>query len=265
MSAIVTPATTQLPTARLLRAYLMESRMALVAALRAPDFAIPFLAVPMAIYLLFGVVITGGTAAANGPYGAGLANYLFSGLCALAVMMPGIFGGVNLAAERQGRLLTLKRALPTPPGAVIVSKLIMPVGVGALAGALVAVLAIHFGSLTISVGQVVVIWLTLVVGSLAFAALGLLVGSLASAAAAPAWGLVVFLPQVWLSGSLIPLPEWLERWVIIWPMFHLNQLALGAAGVDQFRFIPTSMAAAVLLGIGVICGGIAVRRLARVG
>lgn len=264
MSRVSNPATIQLPAARLVRAYLMESRMALIAALRAPDFAIPFLAVPMAIYVLFGVVMAGG-AAAESPYGDGLANYVFSGMCALAVMMPGIFGGVNLAVERQGRLLTLKRALPTPPGAVIISKLVMAVGVGALAGGLVAVLAICFGNLTISVGQIVVIWLTLVFGSLAFAALGLLVGSLASAAAAPAWGLVVFLPQVWLSGSLIPLPDSLERWVIVWPMFHLNQFALGVAGVDQFRFIPTTMAAATLLGFGVICGGIAVRRLARMG
>ncbi len=265
MSTARIPATIQLPPARLVRAYLMECRMAIIAALRAPDFAIPFLAVPMAIYLLFGVVISGGMATADSPFGAGLADYIFSGLCALAVMMPCIFGGVNLAVEREGRLLTLKRALPTPPGAVIVSKLVMAVGVGALAGGLVAVLALNFGSLTISVGQVLVIWLSLVLGSLAFAALGLLVGSLASAAASPAWGLVVFLPQVWLSGSLIPLPDWLERWVLIWPMFHLNQLALGAAGVDQFRFIPTSIAAAVLLGFGVICGGFAMRRLARVG
>jgi ABC-2 type transport system permease protein len=264
MSTACSPAA-QLSTARLARAYLMECRMALIAALRAPDFAIPFLAVPVAIYLLFGVVIMSGDAASKGPYGPGISNYLYSGLCALAVMMPAIFGGVNLAIERQGKLLALKRALPTPPGAVILSKLVMAVSVGALAGGLVATLAIYFGNLTISVGQVVVIWLSLVLGSIAFAALGLLVGSLASAAASPAWGLVVFLPQVWLSGSLIPLNESLERWVIIWPMFHLNQFALGVAGVDQFRFIPTSMAAAVLLGFGVICGAIAVRRLARVG
>jgi ABC-2 type transport system permease protein len=255
---------TQLPTPRLLRAYLLESRMAIVAALRAPDFAIPFLVVPMAIYVLFGVVISGG-AGANSPYGEGVADYLFSGFCALAVMMPGIFGGVNLAAERQGGLLSLKRALPVPPGAVIASKVVMAVSVGALAGGLVAGLAIAFGNLTISVGQIVVLWLALVLGSLAFAALGLLVGSLTSAAGAPAWGLVVFLPQVWLSASLIPLPAFLEPWVVIWPMFHLNQFALGAAGVEQFRFIPTAIAGAVLLGFGVICGGVAIRRLARVG
>lgn len=264
MSLAATTVAAQLPVARLLRAYLMESRMAFFAALRAPDFAIPFLAIPMAIYLLFGVVISGAMAAKS-PFGPGLADYLYSGFAALAVVMPGIFGGVNLAIERQGRLLTLKRALPTPPGAVIVSKLVLAVGVSALAAGLVAVLAICFGKLTITLGQALVIWLSLVLGSLAFAGLGLLVGSLASAASAPAWGLVVFLPQVWLSGSFIPLPDFLERFVIIWPMFHLNQFALGMAGVDQFRFIPTTMAAAALLGFGVICAGIAVRRLARVG
>ena len=57
----------------------------------------------------------------------------------------------------------------------------------------------------------------------------------------------------------------LEAWVVIWPTFHLSQLALGLAGVEQFRFIPTSFAAGVLLGVTVLCGGLAIRRLARHG
>jgi ABC-2 type transport system permease protein len=94
---------------------------------------------------------------------------------------------------------------------------------------------------------------------------GLLIGSLASASAAPAYGNLVFLPMMWLSGLFIPLPESLEPWVIIWPTFHLNQLALGLAGVDQFTYIPPAMAAAVLAGVTVLCGGFAIRRLARGG
>jgi ABC-2 type transport system permease protein len=69
--------------------------------------------------------------------------------------------------------------------------------------------------------------------------------------------------EIWCS--FIPLPEFLRKWVALWPAFHLNQLALGLAGVTQFIFIPAGVAAAVLLGVTVLCGGLAVRRLARVG
>ena len=71
--------------------------------------------------------------------------------------------------------------------------------------------------------------------------------------------------MMWLSGLFIPLPDTLKRWVVIWPTFHLDQLALGLAGVEQFTFIPPAMAAAVLAGVTVLCGGLAIRRLARVG
>ena len=53
--------------------------------------------------------------------------------------------------------------------------------------------------------------------------------------------------------------------MILWPTFHLDQLALGLAGVEKFTFIPWTMAAAVLVGVTVLCGGLAIRRLARVG
>ena len=45
---------------------------------------------------------------------------------------------------------------------------------------------------------------------------------------APAFANLIFLPMLWLSGLFIPLPKFLERWAVIWPAFHLNQVALGA-------------------------------------
>ena len=53
--------------------------------------------------------------------------------------------------------------------------------------------------------------------------------------------------------------------MVIWPAFHLNQVALAVAGVDGFRFFDPKMAVAVLLGFTVLFGGLAIRRLARVG
>ena len=71
--------------------------------------------------------------------------------------------------------------------------------------------------------------------------------------------------MIYLSGLFIPLPEGLKRWVIVWPTFHLDQLALGLAGVEKFTFIPPTMAAGALAGVTVLFGGLAIRRLARIG
>jgi len=253
-----------LPLSRLLRAYLLEAWFDTLGALRTAGFALPFILVPVAIYLLFAVLIFG-EAATQGPHGPAVADYLFSGFAAMAVMMPGIFCGVILAQEREANLLRLKRAMPLPPGATLLAKATMAMVLAALAVTPVAMAALLAGKITIGIGQVAILWAVLILGTLPFSAIGLLIGSLSSASAAPAYGNLVFLPMIWLSGLFIPLPGFLERWVLIWPAFHLNQLALGLAGVAQFSFIPPTMAAAVLVGVTVLCGGLAVRRLARVG
>ncbi|HWA57886.1 MAG TPA: ABC transporter permease [Gemmatimonadales bacterium] len=255
---------TALPIRRVLRAYALETRFEIVGALRTVSFAVPFIVVPLAVYLLFGVVIAGGTAA-SGPYGPGIANYLFAGFAVMGAIMPGLFSGVILAQEREGNLLRLKRALPQPPGASIVAKVLMAMAIAGVSVTLVAIAALLAGKITLSVGQVAIIWAVLIVGTIPFAAMGLLIGALVSGSAAPAWGNLVFLPMMWLSGLFIPLPKFLEKWVIIWPAFHLDQLALGLAGVCQFTFIPPALAAGVLVGVTVLSGGVAIRRLARVG
>jgi len=253
-----------LPLGRLLGAYWTEAKYETIAALRNPGFALPFLLVPVAIYVLFAVVIAG-DAGATSELGPQLADYLFSGFSVLAVVMPGIFASTILAGERDGNLLKLKRALPLPPGATIVAKIAMAMAVAAMAETLVAVAALAAGKITLSAGQVAAMAATLVVGTVPFSAIGLLLGTLVSGGAAPAWGNLVFLPQIWLSGLFIPLPDSLERWVIVWPTFHLNQVALAAGGVEKFQFLPPAIAAAVLAGVTVVCGGLAIRRLARIG
>ena len=67
------------------------------------------------------------------------------------------------------------------------------------------------------------------------------------------------------SGLFILLPKFLEPWVVIWPVFHLNQVALGAAGVSEYTLHRPQIAAAVLVGVTVLFGGAAVLRLARRG
>lgn len=253
-----------MPLGRVLRAYLVAARYETLAALRNVGMAVPFLILPAGIYLLFGVVIVD-PEAGGGEYGPEIVNYLFSGFCAMAAMMPGIFGGATIAIERENGLLKLKRALPMPAGTHLFAKVAMSMLVAAVAVAGVAAVALAAGSVTLSGLQILTICAVMVVGSIPFCAIGLLIGSLASSSAMPAYGNLAFLPMIYLSGLFIPLPDFLQRWVVIWPAFHLNQLALGLAGIDQFIFMAPLNVFVVLVGVTVLFGGLAVRRLARVG
>jgi hypothetical protein len=111
-----------MPPRRLLRAYLIEAKYETVRMLRTPAFAIPFLGLPAVLYLLFGVVIFG--AAIRNDSNAGL--FIYAAFALFGVMGPGNFGfGMVVASEREHGLLTLKRALPMPPPAYLVAKLLM--------------------------------------------------------------------------------------------------------------------------------------------
>lgn len=251
-----------LPLARLLRAYLSEAKYETLAALRTVSFAPPFVILPPAIYFLFGVVLFGGDAANADPQ---VADWLFVSFAAMGAMMPGIYGGTILSTEREGHLITLKRALPQPPGATLLAKTLTAMLICAIAVVLVAIVALIAQKITMSPVQVGVACAALIAGSIPFTTIGLLIGAYTSTSASIAWSNLLFLPMLWLSGLFIPLPAFLKPWVVIWPAFHLNQLAIGAAGVEKFMFIPPAMAFAVLAGLTVLCGGLAMRRLARVG
>jgi ABC-2 type transport system permease protein len=243
---------------------LNEARYQLLQALRAPAFAFPFLLLPVPLYLFFGVVMTGGSKEVQ--ENPALLDFVFSGWCCMAVMGPAIFGvGVGLAMERDANLLKLKRALPLPPGSYIVAKLLMSIVFAALAVGTVAVAALVAGKLTLSAGHLLAMLAVLVLGAVPFCAIGLFIGAFSSGSAAPAFANLVYLPGMWLSGMFFPLPKFLQPWALIWPSFHLNQTALAAAGVDSLVFVSPLITTAVLVGVTVLFGGLAIRRLARSG
>lgn len=251
-----------MPLGRLFEAYAAEVRYESLRMLRTPGMAIPFLVLPAPIYLFFGVVLAG-PAIAEKPQ---LANYLFSSWMAFAVMGPALFGpGCALAVEREAGLMKLKRAQPSPGGAWLVAKTVMAMVFAALALTTVVMAAVAAGTISLTGGQLLTIGAVMVGGVMPFCAIGLSVGTFVSGSTAPAILNAIFLPMLWLSGLFIPLPKYLEPWVVVWPAFHLNQLAIGAAGVEGYSFIAPQVAAAVLLGITVLCGGLAIRRLARRG
>lgn len=262
MNTLTVSAPALMPSARLLRAYWIETRFELVKMLRSAAFTLPFLAIPLAAYLLFGVAIAG-EAIAKDPQ---LADYLFSGFSVLAISGPALFGvGCTLAHERDAGLLQLKRAQPAPAGSWLVAKMVVSVVFGALAYLPILAAGIAIGKLTVTPAELAAMSVVLILGVLPFSAVGLLVGTLASGSAAPAWTNLIYLPMLWLSGMFIPLPAFLHGQTIIWPAFHLNQIALAAGGVEKFKFIPPQLAVAVLMGITTVCAVFALWRLRRRG
>ena len=249
-------------TTRLLGAYLAEARFEAKRMLRAPAFAIPFLVLPIIIYVFFGVVMAADGTAKN----PNLADFLFVGFSTMAVMGPAMFGmGCTLAVERESGLMKLKRALPAPPGAYLLSKMLMSMFFAVVAMTLMIGTAILGGKTHFDAAQFALVGAILVVGSLPFCAIGLFIGAHASGGAAPAITNLLYLPMIWLSGLFVPLPGVMQKLVVVWPAFHLDQLALHASDVEGFQFMPPAISAVVLLAITVVFGGAAIRRLARVG
>lgn len=268
MTAVTMPAPIQsppvnpMPMRRVLGAYLNEVKYESLRMLRSPGFSIPFLVLPVPVYLFFGVMLAAPAVAKN----PGVANYLFSGFSVFAVMGPALFGvGCVLAIEREAGFLKLKRALPAPGGAHLVAKGAMSMVFAAAAVLTLLVAGSAVGTISLSASQLLVMTVVMTAGALPFAAIGLFIGAHVPANVAPAIANLVFLPMLWLSGLFIPLPKFLERWAVIWPAFHLNQAALGWAGVSEFSFLAPGISAAVLAGVTVIFGGLAIRRLARKG
>jgi ABC-2 type transport system permease protein len=249
---------------QLVRAYALEAKFEFIKAIRTASASFPFLLLPAPLYWFFGVVLSGASPEARSN--PELADFLFAGWAAFAVMMPGIFGvGCSLAIERSAGLYKLKRAQPAPPGAYLIAKLAMSMAFAALAMAELIIVALLAGKITMTGWALFRFSLTMIVGALPFCAIGLWVGAYVSGSAAPAIANLVFLPMLYLSGFFFPLPGIMSKLVVIWPAFHLNQVALAAGGVAKFVFVPPMITGGVLVAVTVFFGGLALQRLQRVG
>jgi ABC-2 type transport system permease protein len=244
---------------RLLNAYFTEAKYETVRMLRTPAFAIPFLGLPALLYLLFGVVIFG-AAIRNDPQ-AGL--FIFAAFALFGVMGPGMFGfGMLVAGEREHGLLTLKRALPMPPPAYLVAKLLMAVMFAVIVTAtMLAVLPL--GHLKLTVGQLLAAATVSILGALPFCAIGLFIGVRTTSRSAPAFVNIIYQVMMHVSGLFYPLPKFLRAIAPVWPTYHLQQLFFSAIGVPSQGSAITHVA--VLVALTVVLTLVAVRRLALKG
>ena len=244
---------------RVLGAYLAETRSECLRYLRTPSFLLPTLLFPTVFYLLFGIML----AQANGPEAS---RFFLAAYATFGVMAPGLFGfGVSLAMERDNGLMTLKRALPMPPAAYLLGKMVMALSVAAIIVAALLVLALGVAHAPLHAGQVVRLFITCVPGTLPFCAVGFFIGSLIKGQGAPGAINLIYLPMAFLSGLWFPLsvlPRFVQQIAPVWPSYHLNQLALDAVGLGQGKVTEHVI---VLAGYTLVFSALAARRLRRHG
>lgn len=250
MNIISTPAAGRMSGLRPYRAELLAE---LRRAWRTPAFAVPSLLFPVLFYLLFGVLLGHGRTA----------GYLLATYCVFGAMAPALFGfGVQLAQDREGGLLTLKRALPLPTAAPLLARLLMAVLFAVLVALLLIVVATTLGGVVLVPLQVVRLLAVAMLAALPLGAIGLLIGSHASGSGAPAVVNLIYLPMALLSGLWLPLtmlPKLFSTLAPLWPTWHLAQLALAAVGEPgQGSLIGHLL---VLLAMTVVALLLALRRL----
>ncbi|MCE7032042.1 ABC transporter permease [Lysobacter sp. GX 14042] len=234
------------PRQRMLRSYLLEAKYEFLRLLRAPMFSLPTLLFPAMFYLLFGVVMNRGNPAA--------ATYLFATYGVFGVMGAALFGfGVTVAMDRERGLLTLKRALPMPPGAYLLGKMAMAAMFGLMVASLLAALAALAGGVSLRPAQWALLLLVHVAGAVPFGALGLYIGTLSSGGAAPAVVNLVYLPLSLLSGLWLPLamlPGVFATLAPAWPPYHVGQLALKVVGMDAGQPVALHLGVLALVSAG---------------
>ena len=256
---------------QLRRAYFTESKFECLRALRAPAFAIPFLLLPATLYVLFGIFLAGSMSHSDPT----ISKIMFANWAVFGVMGPGMFGfGTFVATEREHGLLTLKRALPMPPAAYLLSKMVMTLLFSAIVIATLVIAALALGHPGLSFVQYLEVSLVAMIGSLPFCAAGLFIGTRTSAKSAPAFANLAYLPFMHLGGLFYPLPksvQWLE---FLSPSFHLDKLALHLIGAPSLDQLATGMTGPsshggpvqymlVLAMITLLLSALAIRRLSR--
>jgi ABC-2 type transport system permease protein len=259
MNTIDSTATPVMTTGRVINAYVQEAKSECLRYLRNPGFLLPTLLFPSVFYLMFGIFLAHSNSA-DAP------RYLLASYGTFGVMAPGLFAfGVSLALERDTGLLTLKRAMPMPPGAYLLGKMAMAVLVAAVISIILMCMAVFLAGVSLPAPRLAMFFMLEVLGVLPFCALGLLIGTLVKGQGAPGVVNLVYLPMAFLSGLWFPLsmmPSFIQSIAPLLPAYHLDQLALSVVGLGQGGVLVHVL---VLVGFTAAFLLLAARRLRRYG
>ncbi|MEO7200543.1 MAG: ABC transporter permease [Dokdonella sp.] len=242
-----------------LRSYVLEIKYEFLRLLRTPSFALPTLLFPAFFYVLFGILLNRANADA--------ARYMLATYGVFGIVGVGMFSfGITVAMERGRGFITYKRALPMPPGAYLLAKMVMAMIFASLVSLLLAALAATLGKVSLAASQWCLLWLVNVVGVLPFCAMGLYIGTRSGEQGAPAVVNLLYLPMSLLSGLWLPLsmlPAVFRTIAPVWPPFHSAQIALKVIGMDAGGSL--TLHVLTLLGVTTVFFLLAHRRLRKLG
>lgn len=239
------------------RLFAYEAGYEILRTLRTPSFVIPTLAFPVVFYLLFAVLLPGKWGNLH------KASYLLATYGVFGVIGPALFGfGVGMAIDREQGLLELKRVSPMPMLAYFVARIVMSVVTAFAVVILLSIVASLFGEVRLSLQQWLGLMAALLLGTLPFCAMGLWIGSLVKGQAAVGIVNLIYLPMSVLSGLWMPLfvfPTLLQKLAMLWPAWHLAQLALGITG--QIHQVNALLHVAMLVGYTLLFLSLALWRM----
>lgn len=210
---------------------IVESGAEVLKALRAPEYLIPTLVMPVAFYSLFGIVLSMG--------GANNASYLLATYGVFAVMGPAVFGfGIAVATERERGWLELKRATPIAGSTYLLAKIFATLVFASLALALLYSAAGFLGGVQLPRSTWAQLLLVHLLATLPFILIGLTIGLLMKSNGAVAVANLLFLGLAVLGGLWIPImvfPPMLQAIAAFLPSYQLAEIALAVAGAPGDR------------------------------
>jgi ABC-2 type transport system permease protein len=214
------------------RIFAAETGAELTQSFRAPEFVLPTLALPVAFYLFFGILMS---------RGAGTSAYLLATYGIFAVMGPSLFGfGVGVAGERERGWLDLKRAVPAPAGTFIGAKLAATLTFSAIALLPVYVAAAFPGDVVLPRTTWLLLLLVHLSAVLPFSLIGLSIGFSFGTNGSVAIANIVFLGFAVIGGLWFPatlFPDWMLAVSKALPSYHLAEIALAVVGADGQRAV----------------------------
>lgn len=217
---------------RLPRIFVLELRNELLKLVRMPAFAVPALCFPWMFYVLFGLLLPSGRAAAGA--GSTMAAYLLATYGVFGVLGVSMFSlGAAMAIERGQGWASVRRAMPSAPALHLAARLTVAslFGLAVMVG--LCALAAAFGGVRLPTASWALLLLIVALCALPFGAVGLAIGQLLGPNSAGGVINAIYLPMSFLSGLWLPLqmlPEFLQSAAPIWPSYHASQLALRAVG-----------------------------------
>ena len=213
-----------------LRSFTLQATAELRRHLRAPDFAMAAIALPLFFYTIIGISRAAEPVTGGGTVG-GYLVVVFGIFGVLSVSLSGI--GHTIADERARGDLRLMRVTPMPAAVYLLAKLVFVL----LASAAIIVLLGIEGAVT-GARLPLDTWLAtaglLLAGSLALAPIGFLVGFLVRPGSAGAVNLLVLMPLSLTAGVFVDvhdLPSAVRQVAELTPTYHLSMLAQSMTGL----------------------------------